>query len=403
MKTIKFASAIVLPIFAFCTFAQQFDDSASIPFGGFDITPTVDIALRYDDNVARENLNKIDSWSRIVAPQISMINSLGSSDVTFAYRIVNEDFFSSSEDDYTDHFFLARADVEFNSRNRVIASLNFEDGHDARGSAFSIGFGDQLTEPDKYKESDFDILYSYGAFNATGRLDVNFNVTELNYDIDTADYRARDRVFTTLGGTFFYRISPATDATFDIIYTDVDYKFALNTNNPLDSRQISYLVGLQWEATAQTSGFAKIGYQEKNFSSSMREDFEGVDWALGVLWEPVEYSSVEFTTRSDTNETNGEGNFIRGDAHSIEWRHDWLERLRSSVRFTVANNRYEGQIVNDLGIRSDDNRRLQASAYYQFRRWLNFELRYTYDERDSSRDFIDFDRNQLMFNALITL
>jgi hypothetical protein len=332
-----------------------------------------------------------------------MINSLGSSDVTFAYRIVNEDFFSSSEDDYTDHFFLARADVEFNSRNRVIASLNFEDGHDARGSAFSIGFGDQLTEPDKYKESDFDILYSYGAFNATGRLDVNFNVTELNYDIDTADYRARDRVFTTLGGTFFYRISPATDATFDIIYTDVDYKFALNTNNPLDSRQISYLVGLQWEATAQTSGFAKIGYQEKNFSSSMREDFEGVDWALGVLWEPVEYSSVEFTTRSDTNETNGEGNFIRGDAHSIEWRHDWLERLRSSVRFTVANNRYEGQIVNDLGIRSDDNRRLQASAYYQFRRWLNFELRYTYDERDSSRDFIDFDRNQLMFNALITL
>lgn len=403
MKTIKLVSAIVLPMFACFTNAQQFDDSASFPFGGFDVTPSLDLGLRFDDNVARSNVNKIDSWSRIIAPQISMVNSLGASDVTFAYRIVNEDFFSSNEDNYTDHFFLARADVEFNSRNRVIASLNFEDGHDARGSAFSIGVGDQLTEPDQYKRSDFDILYSYGAFNATGRLDVNFNITELNYDIDTPIYRARDRVFTTLGGTFFYRVSPATDATLDIIHTDVDYKFAFDASNPLDSRQISYLIGLRWEATAQTSGFAKIGYQEKNFVSATRKDFNGVDWALGVLWEPLAYSSVEISTRADTNETNGEGNFIRGDAHSIEWRHDWLERLRSSLRFTVSNNRYEGQMVDNLSIRSDDINRLQASMYYQFRRWLNFELRYTYDERDSNRDFINYDRNQFMLNALITL
>ncbi|MBT1452458.1 outer membrane beta-barrel protein [Glaciecola sp. XM2] len=403
MKTIKMASAAVIMLFALSANAQKFDDSASFPFGSFDVTPVVDLALRYDDNVIRSDINAIESWSRIIAPQITMSSSLGASDVTFGYRIVNEDFFSTSADDATDHFLFAQSNVEFDSRNRLIASLNFEDGHDRRGSNFSIGLGEQLTETDKFKESDFDLLYSYGAFNASGRLDLNFNITELNYDRDIPVYRARDRVSTTVGGTFFYRISPATDATFDVIYTNISYKFDLEQGNPLDSRELSYLVGLDWEATSKTSGFAKIGYEQKNFTSSQRTDFSGIDWTLGVLWEPVAYSSVEITTSADSNETNGEGDFIRGENYSIEWRHEWLERFRTSVRFSLANDVYEGQIADDLAIREDDYQRFQATAYYQFRRWLNFELAYIYDERDSNRNRINYGRNQLFLNALITL
>ncbi|WP_371194955.1 outer membrane beta-barrel protein [Glaciecola sp. SC05] len=382
---------------------QQFDDAATFPVGGFDVTPTIDLGLRYDDNVTRANVDEISSWSRIVSPQITMESALGASQVTLAYRLRDEVFFSSSEDNYTDHFFLAQANMEFSARNRLIATLNFEDGHEARGSNFSIGFGEALTEPDQYKQSEFDLLYSYGAFNADGRLDINLDMTELDYDIDTPAYRARDRELVSLAGTFYYRVGAATDAVFDVRYTTIDYQFSFDDASSLDSNEISYLIGLEWEATAQTSGYAKVGYQEKNFDSSFREDFAGFDWELGVLWEPVDYSSLELTTLAGTNETNGEGDFIRTDAYSAEWRHRWLERLRSSVRVSYGTDRYEGRLIDDSNIRSDDNIRLRATVYYQFRRWLNLEVGYIYDERDSNRNDIDFGRNQFLINALITL
>ena len=383
--------------------AQQFEEAASIEFGGFDVIPTVDVGLRFDDNVTRASSEEISSWSRIIAPQISMVSSLGASQVDFAYRLVNEEFFSSKEDNYTDHFFTAGVELELNARNRVTTRLNYEDGHEGRGTGFSIGSGVTLNEPDQFKQSELDILYSYGAFNAQGRLDVNANIRELNYDLNSPTYKSRDRKLSTLGGTFYYRVGATTDATFDVSLTKVDYKFALNSLNPLNSINMSYLVGLKWEATAQTSGFAKVGYQEKDFDSNLRDDFSGFDWAGGVLWEPVEYASIELITRANTNETNGEGNFIRARTHSVEWRHDWLERLRTSASVSWNNNRYEGQIIDGFSIRSDDSLGFNASVYYQFRRWLNFEVGYKFNERDSNRDGIDYDSNQFIINALITL
>lgn len=402
MKLLKVTSAIVCAVTSIGVSAQQFQDAASVEFGSFDLTPTLDAGFRYDDNVIRSNTNKIDSWSQIISPQLVLLNNFGSSQVRLGYRLRNERFFSSPTDNYTDHFFNAAVEYELNSRHRLDVGVNYTDGHEDRGTGFSIGNAEALATPDKFKQGEFDLLYSYGAFNADGRLEASFNITNRDYDLNTPQYMARDRMFTSLGGAFFYRIGAATDATFDIIYTDVDYKFDLDAMSPLDSQQISYLVGLKWEATAQTSGFAKIGYQEKDFESDSREDFDGVDWAAGVVWEPVEYSTVEFTTRNDTNETNGEGNFIRGRNYEVEWRHEWLERVRSTASYTWGTDRYEGQTINS-DIREDDLIRFRASLFYQFRRWMNIEVGYIYDQRDSNRTNIEYDRNQFIINALFTL
>jgi polysaccharide biosynthesis protein VpsM len=402
MKVLKVTSAIVCAITSISVNAQQFQDAASVEFGSFDLTPTVDVGFRYDDNVTRSNTNEITSWSQIISPQLVLLNSFGSSQVRLGYRLRNERFFSSQADNYTDHFFNAAVEYELNARHRLDVGINYTDGHEDRGTGFSIGNAEAIASPDQFKQGEFDLLYSYGAFNADGRLEANFNITNRDYDLNTPLYMARDRIFTTLGGAFFYRIGAATDATFDIIYTDVNYKFDLDSASPLDSQQISYLVGLKWEATAQTSGFAKVGYQEKDFDSALREDFDGIDWAAGVVWEPVEYSTVEFTTRNDTNETNGEGNFIKGRNYKVEWRHEWLERVRSTASYTWGTDRYEGQTVS-ADVREDDLVRFKTSLFYQFRRWMNIEVGYIYDQRDSNRTNIEYDRNQFIINALFTL
>ncbi len=402
MKFLKVTSAILCAMTSVLANAQQFQDAASVELGGFDVTPTVDLSLRYDDNIVRSDANKIDSWSQIISPQVVMLNSFGSSQVRLAYRLRNERFYSSPEDNYTDHFFFAGVDFELNARNRLDIGVDYTDGHEDRGTGFSIGNADALTSPDKFKQTEFDMLYSFGAFNADGRLEGNFNISNRDYDLNTPQYLARDRTYTTFGGAFFYRIGATTDATLDIIYRDVDYKVAANPLSPLDSTQISYLLGVKWDATAQSSGFAKIGYQEKDFDSALREDFDGIDWAAGIIWEPVEYSEVELSTRNDTNETNGEGNFISGRAHEVIWRHEWLERLRSSASYTWGSDRYEGQITN-FGTRKDDLVKFKTSLFYQFRRWISIEVGYIYDKRDSNRTAIEYDRNQFIINALITL
>jgi hypothetical protein len=403
MRLLLGACAVSLLLSPYSVTAQQFDEAANFPVGSFDVTPTVDIGLVYDDNVTRADTDTISSWSRIISPNITIENSQGASQFTLAYRLRNQSYFSSSVDNYTDHFLLAQADMELNSRNRLVATLNFEDGHDDRGSNFSIGGGDLLTEPDTYKQSEIDFLYSYGAFNAEGRLDLNFDFRTVDYDINTPEYRARDRELTRLGGTFYYRIGAVTDAVFEARYTRVEYQFAEVELNPLDSDEISYLLGIEWKATAQTAGTVKFGYQEKDFDSRLRQDFTGFDWEIGVEWEPVDYSRFEFLTSSGTNETNGEGNFIRDNSYSIKWNHDWLERLRTIVKVSLNKDTYEGLVGQGFDTRKDDNKQLRASAFYQFRRWLNFEVGYIYEERDSNRDFIDFDRNQFIINALVTL
>lgn len=402
MKLIKVTSVILCSIISAAASAQQFQDAANVEFGRFDVTPTLDFGFRYDDNVIRSSANKIDSWSQIISPQVVMLTSFGASQVRLGYRLRNERFYSSSQDNYTDHFLTAGVDFELNARHRLDMGLEHTDSHEDRGTGFSIGNATAINTPDQFKQTEFDTLYSYGAFNADGRIEVNFNVTNRDYDVSSPRYLARDRTFTKLGGTFFYRIGAATDATFDIIFRSVDYKFALNPLSTLNSEETSYLIGLKWEATAQTSGFAKVGYQEKDFESSLREDFDGIDWVAGVIWEPVEYSAVEFTTRHDTNETNGEGNFIRSRDYEVEWRHEWLERVRSSASYTWGSDRYEGQI-GAFGIREDDLIRFKASVYYQFRRWVNIEMGYIYDERESNRTAIEYDRNQFIINALFTL
>ncbi|GBL04868.1 outer membrane beta-barrel protein [Glaciecola sp. KUL10] len=400
MKLWKVAALSTAVVTAMNAQAQQFDDAAPIAFGSFDFIPTVDVGLRYDDNVTRQNEDKISSFSSIISPQFVLLNNFGASQTRFGYRLRNERFFSSNADNYTDHFLSVGVEYELNIRHRLDVSFDFEDGHEQRGTGFSIlNLGET---PDTYKKSDLGFQYSYGAPGATGRVDLGFDISDRNYDLQTDEGLARDRVVSTTRAGFFYKIGTATDATFDVILRNVAYGFELDANNPLDSSVASYLIGVQWEATAETSGFVKLGYEEKDFDSSLREDYNGFDWSAGVTWEPTSNSQFRFITSNDTNESNGEGNFIRQRDYTLQWNHQWLERLRTRASFTLSTDRYEGQ-PTEFGAREDDLERLNLTAYYQFRRWFNVEVGYVFDTRDSNRSEINYDRNQFLINAYITL
>lgn len=395
MRKLHVAAAICSVFIGKGVLAQE---AAGIDLGGFELYPSLGVGLSHDSNVIRSEDNEIDSWASTVIPELVLVNNYGLNQIQVGYRLTRADYFDSTDDDYTDHLFFADAAFDLNVRNRLSLTANYEDGHDARGTSFSIGRCEQLSSPDTYKNSSVSGTYSYGALSSKGRIDLTAGYSTVDYDIDTDAYRTRDRKTTNLASTFYYQVMPATDLTFDVIYNDIEYDFAIDPTAPLDSEETRLLVGVEWESTAQTTGYAKIGNRKKDFKAEGRENFSGLDWTLGVIWSPLTYSIVDITAFTNTNETNGEGDFIETNTYRVTWDHEWLERVSTTVRASYSEDKYTGG-----SDRVDDNMAFGFSLNYQMQRNVLVQLGYDYDERDSNRDVIDYDRSVFSLSMRVTL
>jgi hypothetical protein len=374
-------------------------EEGSIDFGGFKLIPTIDVTHELDDNITRVGAGEIDSWKRVLSPEAILKNEFGVNSIQFGYRLERGDFFSSSQDNYTDHFLSSQLNYEFSGRHRTNTSFAYKEGHDDRGTSFSTGSTNELATPDTFNQLDGGITYSYGALTADSRIDISYDYSDLDYDGIDESFLARDRNNSIFAGNFYYQIAPATEIVVDYNRNEVSYDFTAAGNETLDSTNSSLLVGVKWESTAATSGFAKIGYQEKDFDSAEREKFNGVDWEVGINWQPIDRSNIDFSTQSNTNETNGEGNFIKQKSYNASWKHVWLERVSTSVSYSLMNDVYE----QSVSLREDDLTQFNMSLSYQLKRWITVEVAYLHDERDSNVDTTDFDRNVFSIGAVITL
>jgi hypothetical protein len=404
--------AKLAPIIWFCctliigthVYAREYEPikGGALELGGFDLFPIFNVDHYYDSNVLRSPDNDIDSWVRVLSPELILVNEYDGNRFQLGYRFADGHYYGSAIDNYSDHFISAQFDLYANERHRFEISSAYELGHDARGTVFSIGSGNQLSTPDEYAQTQVDGIYFFGAEEAMGRLELNINHTSLDYDINTPAYLIRDRNFLSAGGTFYYRVAPATDALIELRTTQINYDFAQDITNPLDSRANSALIGVRWNSTRNTTGFAKIGMQQKNFDSSLRPDFSGAEWNVGVDWTPMDRTFLRLSTARDTFETNGEGNFIDNRSIALTWRHSWLERLRSELMLQYGTNTYEGN-TDGFITRTDDVSGLSGSLDYDFRRWLTLQLGYQFEQRQSNRLAIDYDRHLLNLNIRVTL
>lgn len=394
--------AAMMAIFA--TAATQAQDAGRIQAGSFDIIPTFDSSLSYIDNVtySQDSEPQIDSWRATFAPQLTFATQIDNNPVQLSYRIVRGEYFTSTDDDYTDHFVLANGEFELNSRHRVNFSGEYEDGHEERGTGFSIGSGDEITSPDTFKRSFVGGEYSYGSFSSDGMVTLRAERTTRDYDRTEEEYLYRDRFQNELGAEFDYQIAPATNIVVDVSKRFVRYDLQESASASRDSDVWRILGGVEWESTAATTGFAKFGYTEREFESASRDTFTGTDWEVGVDWTPIEYTQFRFVTNADTRETNGDGDFIRNKDYSVIWEHEWRQDLRTNVSITSTDSDYV-ESVDGVEDRQDEAMVYDASVSYQVRRWLNISAYATFQDRDSNRDTIGYDRSIVGLRAEVTL
>lgn len=392
---------LLLAMFAANAMAES--PPGSMPVGPMFAYPELEVAVKRDSNIALvpDAQRKADTiW--YLRPSVRLEAKQGANIYDLTYRGEYGRFDSQSTDDYENHDFLGRANLTFNARNNLKLGLQYMEKVDPRGTLNLAA----TPTPNEYRQSGATGLYTYGAEDAQGKLELEGAYYDKRYlnnrDLGTA---ALDHNMTEYGGTFLWRVMPKTYATFNLKQSVFDYKQSTVT---LDSTNTYALLGLRWEATAATSGRFAIGNLRKKFDTpgqnAGRQDFSGLSWGGGINWKPLRYSSVDFNTLRTANESTGLGNFTVNETHQVAWTHAWTSRISSNLSGSFSTDKFNNAPITPGGAdRKDETQSTGLKVTYLMRRWLKLGADYMHTTRDSNDANFDYKRNQLMFFVSGTL
>lgn len=375
-------------------------DPASLEVGPVYLTPTAEARAGYLDNLLRSDGDEQSTAFTIISPKIRAWAQSHNNVYALSYEIRDLRYADSKQDNYTDHFVDLEIHHEFNAKNVLDVFGEYDDGHEERGIGLSEGeIGDLLPAPIEYERSRFGGFYSYG--NANSRARVVLGADILNYDYQNFEeftqYRNRDHV--SYFGEVFFKVAPRTEILAQVRAIETEYEDfnPLWEGGSLDSEELNYMVGINWDASGKTRGSVRLGQFEREFDSAGRQDDEGFHWEAALDWRPRSYSHLNVETRRFSQENNGLGDYINTEELSAQWVHNWSGRTRTTVRGLLADDDYSGSF------RKDERIDAEAIFTYAFRRWLDLGLGYRYEARESDEDNRDYQRNMVFFEAELSL
>jgi hypothetical protein len=361
--------------------------------GPLRVLPSIGLSIGYDDNLSMTSRDEESSAFWRVSPGVRVEGGSERNRVRATLDAEVGRYTSSSVDDYEDY----GADLAWLYspllRHAFVLDAGRRFGHDARGTAAREGdLGLLDLDVDRFRRDDLGGRYRFGAPGARGRVELEARVGGVDYLNNRELTAFRDRDDTKLGGAFFWRVAPKTSAELRIEREEYDYELAT-----LDSTEDRVLVGVEFDATARTTGSVLVGRATKDFDDPTRSDFSGSTWRANVEWRPRSYSIFSVSTGGEADETNGFGDYILRRDLTFGWTHNWSARFRTSVDAGLAD---EEQRPTD---RTDRVRYVGAAADYAFRRWLRGGASWRMYDRASDVDEFDYRRNVLLLSLEASL
>ncbi|WP_257296568.1 hypothetical protein [Endozoicomonas sp. YOMI1] len=373
------------------------EDAGHINLGPVEMTPMASAGIGYDDNVYREGEGDLaDKGSTVyklnAEAEFKAQTGLSTYAATLAAR--NTSYSSQSDANFTDVGVKGDIHQEFNSRNRLDAKFDFGRYHDA-GSTVN---GDIDKATPEYDKTQGSLKYGFGSLEALMRADLFGSYDKKNYNAG-----GQDRKTTEYGATGYYQFMPKTSALVEIKERKLDYTQQQNAAYDITS----YLVGLNWEATAKSNGYAKLGRRYRDATGTERQGYTG--WEVGVSYLPVDYSLIQLSTTRDyglESDNPAEADFTQGITTRLTWRHQWTGKIVTRANYSYSDEKIQGSTgitkkdrsVNQLGLAVDWNikRNIKVSASWQHT---------NRDEADKNgfTDAEDYKRNYYMLTGTIAL
>jgi len=209
--------------------------------------------------------------------------------------------FSSHQDNTIDHTLSFGAGGRLSEKLDVDLSAGYYRLHDGRGTTFT-GVNYSGTVPDKYREYDLRTTLGYGHNNRVETYVEYGNKRYYNNRYVITPLKIYPQTVTrdvdTIGGGigFSVQVMPKTSMVLETRYKHFDYKY-LSPSFNLDSYEQRYFAGVNWDATAKTSGRLRLGYTTKRFNDKRNADYAGLGGELGATWNPKVYSTFDLSFR----------------------------------------------------------------------------------------------------------
>jgi hypothetical protein len=374
---------------------------AAIDVGPVTVTPTVGMELKYRENIYLQETDETDSWIYLLRPEVIAL----AQDRANVYRLTYtgettwyEEDSSSDQNDYFDHTLTGDASLVLSDRWKASGFASYAWLHEDRGTGLTEGqIGTFVSEPVEYEQADIGGSVEYGS--GIGRLELSASYMDREYQNFKELTRSRDREETQFGAKFFYPVAPKTDIFLDATYTDISYPNPFEQVAPLDSEEYTLQGGVEWEITPNLKSSAQAGYVDKSFDDDERRDWDGIGWTVDLWMQPRDQDTITIVGSRAPDETTLQGDFIKRETLTTTWRHDWSDRVDTSLAGTYTRETYEGSL-ND---REDDVYNVTIRADYAFRRWARFYTSYAWDDKDSSAEDLSYTDHTVIFGVELSL
>lgn len=309
---------------------------------------------------------------------------------------------NTEDQDRTAHLLL-----NFPGGLTVKGLAQWKDGHDPRGSAqATAGPG---SEPNKWFTSTYggEAQFARQAFVRLRVASTRWQFIGVNAGSrdgsDVGDINTRNRLENysalALGGrvapqTFLFVEGSAAQAIYEI-------------NKALDSATYAAVVGGRWDVTDKTKGELKGGWLEKTYdqaSSRGSGNFNGLTVEGNILWQPQEKTRVTLLLSRRPNETpQADTRFFVSTSAYANLVHAFTRKWRATAVLGYTHDRYSNPAFSGLDgktVTRDDNYvTAGVGLWYQLQTWLGMRVTYTYNERLSNLDSVQYNANSAMISA----
>lgn len=354
---------------------------------GFDLIPGVEVKLQHDDNIANTQFNEQSSGILIVTPTLAATLLDGVNEYTMQAGVSGGRYFSSSIDDYVDAYASGQAKMEFTDQHRVQLDAEFIDSHDQRGTGVFDASGETQEEPTEYRIADLSGYYEFGARSTAARIRLGAGFMQKDYSNLESITQFREFNKTSLSAAFYYDTGAFTSLVAEFQRDDIRYDRVDIDRGSRDNLDARYMVGIDWQATALTSGELRIGYQNKTFDNPLREDFSGLSWEAAVSWQPLSYSTVTIETGRKARDPDLQGDVIKESRHGAGWEHEWSTDMQSELLVGYVRSDYKG--VDQL----DKYWRYEANLSYRINYLWKIEGGLEISDRSSNVNRFNFDKH----------
>ncbi len=382
------------------------EDAGHINLGPVEMTPMATLGLGYDDNVYREGNGELANKGSAVykldaSAAFKAQKGMSTYEATLAAK--NTSFSSESDANYIDYGLTGKIHEDINSRNRLDADFDFGRYHDA-GSTINGAIDKEAPE---YTRTKGGLKYGFGSMEAMLRVDLFGNYNKQKYQETNGSAEGNNRKTTEYGATAYYRFMPKTDALIEIKNRELDYTATGQDGYDV----ISYLVGLNWEATGKTTGYAKLGRRERDSKAANIDKDSSTGWEVGVSYMPLEHSVFQLSTSRDygfDSEDPSATNplFTDGSTYSLNWNHKWTAKIATNALYSFT----KEDIENGSGVLQKDRtiNRFGLSVDWNVMRNATVSLAYDYTDRDESNKVVNggadsYKRGAYMLTGTIAL